>query len=85
MDAHFCTENKGSITDMNSVLRLAFLLIASAGGVGFTDLQQPVNTVMHAVRTTFKLAGTVINKGSTASTAKARCDAGMRKAAGPLD
>ena len=53
-----------------------FLVMASGGGSGFTDLQQPTNTVSTAVKTMFALIGTGISSGATASSAKAACAAG---------
>lgn len=47
-------------------------VMLSSGGVSLTDLQEPTHTVTAAVKTMFKLAGTVITAGATATTARHR-------------
>lgn len=61
-----------------------FLVMASAGGAGLTDRQQPVNTVTQAVRMTLRLAGTVRKIGAAAMAASARCDKGAGTPAGTV-
>jgi hypothetical protein len=52
------------------------LVIASAGGSGFTERQAPQKTVAEAVSTMLTLVGTGTTRGSTASTSSAACAQG---------
>ena len=52
-------------------------VMLSSGGVSLTDLCEPTHTVIAAVNTMFKFAGTVIKDGATATAARQRCDKGQ--------
>lgn len=51
-------------------------VMLSSGGVFLTDLLEPTHTVMAAVEMMFKLAGTLISIGATATMTSSKCDTG---------